>query len=836
MVSAVKPLANALPASRLAQPVAQLAAAVAGPTISKVIDASGAGGAHGLYQLDDGKYAIATTALATGADLPGDGLTLAVAEKPWSPGKAMPMALIESNGTYRILMKSGEGAKAKFSSQSFDATGQAVDKPVNLSLADALDAELTANQDISGDGVLGNVVTSTLDQTDDANAIGLYVLTSGKIIIDDDNKALGSLAGNQAKTLTVNGKNWTPGKMTAIAVRATAEGYEVLLRSGMGAKAKYLYQGFDQTGAVVEKAQKAATDVLLDRELLYGQDVSGDGRRGNVVSVVVDPTAPVEKDLSANSSYARSTTANGEIFLGGKFIELGISAWGNFGTAGAKPAGFYGAPNITGIGMSADHDGYGIGQNLPIDYFLPGTPEERFAVGFQANGATNMTSNSERMNDKNMQTVVSNDSQGRTLAASATSSWSVNGSSAMTVKQDISFDAESLWFKNHVTITNNTTTDWTSARYMRSFDPDNTAAQNGRYDTSNTVIGNVATDGYAAVKAQTYMANDPLFSAFNSRSPIMFFSMDQKAVGSIFGFSNRNPYVASAYATPAQRNVEIRADQAITLTWDTGPLATGASTSFDYYTSLDNRAAEAIISEIYGVGLYKLQSGMYAVGKAPADEGDLPKDRVILKSGVKIWNPKGASPIAVKANSEGYQVTYKTGVGTKTKYFLQNFDPEGQSIGKPEKLTMAKTVGLETAFQQDINGDNMLGNKITNVIDASDPEGNIGLYKVAAGSFWIATDNLSVGSDLSLSAKQLTIAGKTWATKKETPLAVRVNGSGLYELVVRAGKESTPKFSEFTIDTNGAFEGKGRSLKLAEIADKETVYNQDLNGNGIIGG
>lgn len=836
MVSAVKPLANALPASRLAQPVVQLAADVAVPTISKVIDASGAGGGHGLYQLNDGKYAIATAALATGVDLPGDGLTLALADKPWNPGKAVPMALIESNGTYRILMKSGEGAKAKFSSQSFDTTGQAVDKPVNLSLADALDAELTANKDISGDGVLGNVVTLTLDQTDDANAIGLYVLTSGKIIIDDDNKALGSLTGNLAKTLTINGKNWTPGKMAAIAVRATAEGYEVLLRSGTGSKAKYLYQGFDHTGAAVQKAQKATTDVLLDRELLYGQDVSGDGLRGNVVSFVVDPTAPVEKDLSANTSYARSATVNGEIFLGGRFIELGISAWGNFGTAGAKPAGFYGAPAITGIGMSADHDGYGIGQNLPIDYFLPGTPEERFAVGFQTNGATNMTSNSERRNSKNMLTVVSNDSEGRNLAASAISTWLTNGSPTMTIKQNISFDAESLWFKNRVTITNNSANDWTSARFMRSFDPDNTAAQGGSYATSNTVIGTVAVDGYSAVKAETYLPNDRLYTAFNSRSPIIFFSMDQKSVASTFGFTNTNPYAADAYATPAQRNVNVQADQAITLTWDTGFLAGGASASFDYYTSLDNRAADAIISEIFGVGLYKLQSGYFAVGKAPASVGDLPQDRVILKDGTKVWKPKGSTPIAVKANSEGFQVTYKTGNGTKTRYFLQSFDLDGQALDKPEKLTLAKTVDLEAAFQQDINGDNLLGNKITERVDPSGPTGNVGLYKVAAGSLWISDQNLATGSDLKTGAKLLTLGGKTWAPSKEIPLAVRVNNNGLYELIVRVGTASEPKFTEYSIDANGAFEGKGRSVKVTELASKEAEYNQDLNGNGVIGG
>lgn len=816
-----------------AAPQAQ-AAAGAAPTIAAVLDASDGSGQFGLYQLDDGRVAIAAASLADGASLPDDGLVLMNGGKAWAPGKAVPAALVSDETGFRILTRTGEGTKAKFGSQAFDAAGNVSGKAVSLSFAAALDSEIEAGQDLNGDNVLGDAVSRVADSTDDAHGIGLYVLTSGKIVIDEEAKATGTLAGNSSVTLTANGKNWSPGKMEALAVRATDDGYEVLLRSGSGAKAKYLYQSFDAKGVAVDKAQKMTADVLLDRELLYGQDLNGDTHRGNVVRAILDPAAPLAKNQVAASSYARSATAGGEVYLGGRFIELGISAWGNFGTVGNKPPGFYGA-NSSSIGMSADHDGYGTGFNLPVDYFLPGAPEERFAVGYQANGTTSTNSNSALNGAQNMATTVEDTSSGRTLSAVATSTWSAQGAAVMSVRQQISFDAEALWFKNVVTVTNETGSDWTSARYMRSFDPDNTVSQNGDYSTRNTVIGTVASDGYAAVKAETYDPNDPLFLAFGSRSPIMFFSMNANAVASTFGFANEDPYAADAYSAPAARNQAIDADQAITLTWDAGSLKSGASASFEYFTSLDNRVTDSIISEISGVGLYKLESGDFAVAKSPVTVGDLPQDNVILKSGAKSWAPKGGAPIAVKANSEGYQVTYKTGSGAKTAYYLQAFDLDGQAVDKAEKLTTAKLVNLEADFEQDLNGDTMLGNKIAAVIDPSDPAGQAGLYKVAAGNLWLSSQNLTPGSDLAAGAVQLTAKGKSWGSAKETPLAVRVNDSGLYELMVRSGTPSTPKFTEYTIDQSGAFSGKGRTVKNAELGARETLYAQDLNGNGTIG-
>lgn len=110
---------------------------------------------------------------------------------------------------------------------------------------------------------------------------------------------------------------------------------------------------------------------------------------------------------------ARSmVNSQGELFLGGNVIELGISGWGDFGTMYAKPDTFYGTAVRSQIGMSHDPDQFGQDEDIRMDYFLPGSPEERFAVGYQSAGSTYTNSNSARMYARNMATTVENTSSG----------------------------------------------------------------------------------------------------------------------------------------------------------------------------------------------------------------------------------------------------------------------------------------------------------------------------------------------------------------------------------------------------------------------------------------
>ena len=115
---------------------------------------------------------------------------------------------------------------------------------------------------------------------------------------------------------------------------------------------------------------------------------------------------------------ARSAEKEGEIFLGGNYIELGIHSTGSFGTYGNKPALFLGTVNNGRLGMSNDADGYNVGEDLRIDYFLPGTPEERWLLGYTIGTTQYSGSNSGLMNSNEITvTDLSNTSSGDSLSA-----------------------------------------------------------------------------------------------------------------------------------------------------------------------------------------------------------------------------------------------------------------------------------------------------------------------------------------------------------------------------------------------------------------------------------
>ncbi len=283
-----------------------------------------------------------------------------------------------------------------------------------------------------------------------------------------------------------------------------------------------------------------------------------------------------------------------ELFLGGNFIELGISQFGDFGTRGDRPEGFFGTDARDNIGMSVDHDGFNNGENLRVDYFLPGGPEERFAFGYRIGETTVSRSNSDLAGGNNLATTLENLSTGDILSARIVTTWE----ETMRIQQVVSFRVNDKYFRNDVTITNLSNDDWDSARYMRSFDPDNSVDVGGEFETDNTVIGTVEVDGYASVTAETFDLDDPLRDAGFGTAPIVMYSSNPRAVASVFGFENTNPYVDMAYDTPRPRGDTLREDTGITLTWDSGPLAAGQSASFTYYTSLDERDFAEVLDDI----------------------------------------------------------------------------------------------------------------------------------------------------------------------------------------------------------------------------------------------
>ncbi|MDQ1243968.1 MAG: large repetitive protein, partial [Campylobacterota bacterium] len=288
---------------------------------------------------------------------------------------------------------------------------------------------------------------------------------------------------------------------------------------------------------------------------------------------------------------ARSVTQSGEVFLGGDYLEIGIGADGGFGTVGAKPDGFYGTDGHSGIGLSNDIDGFGAGSDLRIDYFLPGTPEERWSVGYNGITASHATLEWDTGAALTNTSLV-DDSSGDTLGATFTTT--IGGT--LLLEQKISFGVDDKFFKNEVTITNLTEATLTDVRFMRSFDPDNTVYYGGNYTTINTINHSIAEDDIAVVSAQS-LFGDPYCIANNgSPATILLYSSDPRAFASAYGFTNTDPYVAEA--TNQQKGYTITTDGGIGMTLVAGNLAAGASTTFTYYTSLDAQNIDQIIEDI----------------------------------------------------------------------------------------------------------------------------------------------------------------------------------------------------------------------------------------------
>jgi VCBS repeat-containing protein len=308
--------------------------------------------------------------------------------------------------------------------------------------------------------------------------------------------------------------------------------------------------------------------------------------------------------LSAQSNAARSALSGGEVFLGGKYIELGVSARGSFGTTGSKPSGFFGAGSSANIGMGSDIDGYGVGSDLRIDYFVPGFAEERWAVGFKESGSVYNGGFSQlRGNRGNLSLVgnsVVNESSGTTLTARFVGTLQKSGVNWVKVTQVHTFSELDSGYKTTVTLENLSGAPISDLRFMRSFDPDNTVffSGGGSYTTTNQIVSTYSSSGQTLVTARNTETDTAYTLAAGSRSLVGFFSTDSNSYGFFGGFAESNPFSIGGVdpvSSPKAAGSGAQADQAIQIVFNLGTLATGASSTFEYLTALSQAAAASAV-------------------------------------------------------------------------------------------------------------------------------------------------------------------------------------------------------------------------------------------------
>lgn len=304
---------------------------------------------------------------------------------------------------------------------------------------------------------------------------------------------------------------------------------------------------------------------------------------------------------------ARSATNEyGDVFLGGNYIEIGISKGGSFGTSSSAPESFKShATEATNyrLGFLTDADGWNVGEEQTTgDFFLPGSPEERLILSYKIGEEVydnNQADRQEEYWDSPIQPLEVKDEsdleQGILKAV-------VTGITKENVKIEItySFKVDDTYYSTSVTITNLGEEDITDVRFTRSFDPDQDHDIYGEFDTYNKVICNPDSDqegsstNYAMVVARGAITYDGyFFIAFDNRarasrgvdfSPTSAYEeglWEEKTEG-LPTYATEESLAISEEDT----NGYILEDDAIALTFNLNTLKSNINTTLNYFSSL----------------------------------------------------------------------------------------------------------------------------------------------------------------------------------------------------------------------------------------------------------
>ncbi len=187
-----------------------------------------------------------------------------------------------------------------------------------------------------------------------------------------------------------------------------------------------------------------------------------------------------------------------------------------------------------------------------------------------------------------------------------------------------------------------------------------------------------------------------------------------------------------------------------------------------------------------------------------------------------MWSPIGAEKMA----NGNYEVAFYN-VGTDN-FSIWTTDSNGNYISDGGTLLRGSLAleTVETSFQQDLNGDGVIGVAPITVVEAFgstklDQDGDIFFLDPVTGG---------TGPSLKLGGSAVNVSGWTWL-----PIGAEQMANGNYEVAFRL--TGTNSFDIWTTDSSGNYLSDGGVLSGAGIAlqSAEASFQQDLNGDGIIG-
>lgn len=283
--------------------------------------------------------------------------------------------------------------------------------------------------------------------------------------------------------------------------------------------------------------------------------------------------------LTMCSSSLKAQIEDENAFLQGDYVEVGISDCGCFGSTVDAPWGYNDNSDGLGFVADADRDGWDSGTpNYCGDYFVPGTPEEGFAVQFDGNNYRNF---SKCFPDDIPGSITHYEKSGETVSAA----WE-GERDGMEIYARTSFPLDATYFITEVVLTNVDKVTKKQVYYMRNLDPDNEQVETGSYVTENEVRfqqpGEDSCKALATAKGQTYGC----YVGLGTR--------DSRARASVGGFGNRWPSNVWNGISPRDTTsgAIISGDFAISLAFRLGDLPAGASVRIAFAYVLDEDVLE----------------------------------------------------------------------------------------------------------------------------------------------------------------------------------------------------------------------------------------------------
>jgi VCBS repeat-containing protein len=216
----------------------------------------------------------------------------------------------------------------------------------------------------------------------------------------------------------------------------------------------------------------------------------------------------------------------------------------------------------------------------------PGTPEDRIAIGYDVGASHVVRDNAPLLRVHEMAPLSSEThSSGGTSFVSTT----LDASHGVTLKQTIALGSDANFFTTTIEIDNTGAADISNLRFLRNFDPDQDVQVSGPYETFNDVVQKPdGAESFAIVSAKGVV----------SHTTVAMVGFGAEWQGSVFGFTNTDPYAAGAFDFPVDPG-GARADKSLSLTSSLGTLtANGGHVEVTYITT--NNVATSGSNALYG--------------------------------------------------------------------------------------------------------------------------------------------------------------------------------------------------------------------------------------------